>query len=156
MFSILAELCEKPMTSLDSLQVRLARWECDSAAIRSVRNTVFSVEQGISKNLDFDGRDHECVQVLASWGDGEIVGTARMLPDGHVGRIAVHKAWRGRGVGTRLVEYLTEVAREQGIAEIYLHSQSQAAEFYSRLGFEIRGDAFMEAGIEHVLMVRNL
>ena len=144
------------MESLDSLQISLGRWEKDSAAIREVRNTVFTVEQGISKSLDFDGRDPECVHVLARLGDGESIGTARMLPDGHVGRIAVHKSWRGRGIGTRLVEYLIEVARDRGFAEIYLHSQAQAAEFYTRLGFEARGEPFMEAGIEHVLMVRIL
>ncbi len=144
------------MDSLDTLQVRLARWERDSAAIRAIRNAVFSVEQGIAETLDFDGRDHECVHVLAWIGDGESIGTARMLPDGHVGRIAVYKEWRGQGVGTRLTEYLTEVARDRGFAEIHLHSQIQAAEFYSRLGFEEHGDTFMEAGIEHVLMVRIL
>lgn len=144
------------MNSLDTLQIRLAGWEQDSAAIRSVRNTVFSDEQGISETLDFDGRDHECVHVLARIGDGEAIGTARMLPDGHVGRIAVHKEWRGQGVGTRITEYLMDVARERGFAEIYLHSQAQAAEFYTRLGFEARGQTFMEAGIEHVLMVRIL
>jgi predicted GNAT family N-acyltransferase len=144
------------MNSLDTLQIRLAGWEQDSAAIRAVRNRVFSDEQGISEALDFDGRDHECVQVLAQIGDGEAIGTARMLPDGHVGRIAVHKEWRGQGVGTRITEYLTDVARERGFAEIHLHSQAQAAEFYTRLGFEARGEIFMEAGIEHLLMVRIL
>jgi predicted GNAT family N-acyltransferase len=144
------------MASLDSLQVSLGRWGKDGAAIRAVRNTVFTVEQGISKALDFDGRDHECVHVLARLGDGETIGTARMLPDGHVGRIAVHREWRGQGVGTRLVEYLIEVARDWGLSEIYLHSQAQASKFYSRLGFETRGETFMEAGLEHVLMVRIL
>ena len=144
------------MESVEKLQVSLASWNKNSAAIRALRNAVFSVEQGISKALDFDGRDHECVHVLARLGDGETIGTARMLPDGHVGRIAVHEEWRGQGVGTRLVEYLTQVAGERGFAEIYLHSQAQAAEFYTRLGFEARGDTFMEADIEHILMVRKL
>jgi predicted GNAT family N-acyltransferase len=144
------------MNSLDRLQIRLALWERDSTAIRSVRNTVFSDEQGIAETLDFDDRDHECVHVLAWIGDGEAIGTARMLPDGHVGRIAVHKQWRGQGVGTRLTGYLTDLARDRGFAEIYLHSQAQAAGFYARLGFEARGETFMEAGIEHVLMVRIL
>ena len=138
------------------MQIRIADWESDGEAIHSVRNTVFSAEQGISEALDFDGRDHECIHVLASLADGEAIGTARMLPDGHVGRFAVHKPWRGQGVGTRLVESLTEAARERRFTEIYLHSQIQAAEFYTRLGFETRGELFMEAGIEHVLMVRTL
>lgn len=144
------------MNSLDTLQIRLAGWEQESAAVRAVRNAVFSDEQGISETLDFDGQDHECVQVLARIGEGDAIGTARMLPDGHVGRIAVHKEWRGRGVGTRLVEFLTDVARDRGFPEIHLHSQAQAAGFYARLGFEARGETFMEAGIEHVLMVRIL
>jgi predicted GNAT family N-acyltransferase len=79
-----------------------------------------------------------------------------MLPDGHVGRIAVLEAWRGKGVGTRLVESLSQAARDRGLGEIHLHSQVQAVAFYSGLGFDIRGDTFMEAGIEHVLMVRTL
>ena len=144
------------MDSPDRLQIRLARWEQDGAAIRGIRHAVFSIEQGIAKALDFDGQDLECVHVLASIGDGESIGTARMLPDGHVGRIAVHKAWRGQGVGARLTEYLTEVARDRGFETIHLHSQARAAGFYSRLGFEARGETFLEAGIEHVLMVRTL
>jgi predicted GNAT family N-acyltransferase len=144
------------MDSVENLRVSLADWEQDSTAIHAVRNTVFSAEQGISETLDFDGRDHECVHVLARAGQGKTIGTARMLPDGHVGRIAVYKEWRGKGVGTRLTEYLTEVARDRGFEAIHLHSQAQAAGFYSRLGFESRGEMFMEAGIEHVLMVRTL
>jgi predicted GNAT family N-acyltransferase len=144
-----------PVKALDTVQIRLAAWQTDSAAIRGMRNAVFSDEQGISANLDFDGRDHECVHVLARLTGGETIGTARMLPDGHVGRIAVQKQWRGKGVGTRLVEYLSDIARDRGFGQIYLHSQIQAAPFYTRLEFETRGDSFMEAGIEHVLMVRT-
>lgn len=144
------------MQAPDTLEVSLADWASDQAAIRAVRNRVFSDEQGIDQALDFDGRDRECVQVLARLGDGRVVGTARMLPDGHVGRIAVLEGWRGRGVGTRLVECLTRVARARGFDEIYLHSQSQAAGFYARLGYETRGEPFTEAGIEHVMMVRKL
>ena len=144
------------MTSSDTPKLVFADWAKDSAAIRAVRNEVFSVEQGISAALDFDGRDQECVHVLARLGDSTPVGTARMLPDGHVGRIAVTKPWRGRGVGSSLVEYLCEAAGERGLDQVFLHSQVQAAGFYTGLDFEVRGDAFMEAGIEHVLMVRNL
>ncbi len=144
------------MNSPHSPRARLAGWEQDGAAIRAIRNRVFSLEQGISESLDFDGRDPGCAHLLASLENGEPVGTARMLPDGHVGRIAVHKSWRGQGVGTRLVERLIELAREQGLAEVYLHAQARAADFYARLGFETRGDRFMEAGMEHILMVRVL
>lgn len=144
------------MNSPNTPQLAFADWRTDGAAIRSVRNAVFTVEQGIPETLDFDGRDHECAHVLARLGDGTPIGTARMLPDGHVGRIAVEKQWRGRGVGSSLVEYLCEAACQRGLAYVYLNSQVQAAGFYTCLRFEARGDTFMEAGIEHVLMVRKL
>ncbi len=139
----------------EPVRVRSGTWERDGAVIRAVRNAVFTAEQGIPESVDLDGRDHACVHVLAVSGDGQFVGTARMLADGHVGRIAVLRAWRGQGVGTRMIEFLTNSVRVRRYSEIYLHSQTQAAAFYARMGFEARGEPFIEAGIEHILMVRK-
>lgn len=136
--------------------VRAGTWEADSRDIRCVRNTVFTEEQGIDESLDFDGHDAQCVHVLARSPDGAAIGTARMLPDGHVGRIAVLAPWRGRGIGTRLVEHLVAAAADAGISEVHLHAQVHAAGFYERLGFEAHGEPFLEAGIEHVRMARRI
>jgi len=138
------------------MEVRSGSWEADRSAIRAVRRAVFTEEQGIDEKLDFDGRDAECIHTLALASNGEALGTARMLPDGHIGRIAVLQAWRGRGIGTRLVEQLVAEAAGAGINEVYLHAQMQAVGFYERLGFEAHGEPFLEAGIEHVRMARRL
>jgi predicted GNAT family N-acyltransferase len=124
--------------------------------IRFVRNTVFTREQGIDAGLNFDGRDEECTQVLARDGDGNAVGTARMTADGHIGRIAVLARRRGEGIGRRLTLALVEAAQGRGLSSVYLHAQVQAVGFYRALGFEVSGPAFVEAGIEHVRMVRQL
>jgi predicted GNAT family N-acyltransferase len=94
--------------------------------------------------------------VIARDADGGPIGTARMQPNGHIGRIAVVARWRKRGVGSRLVHALLAVARETGCASVDLDSQVQAIGFYERLGFVARGGTFMDAGIEHRNMVLEL
>ena len=142
-----------PQAAFDIVQVSFRDHE---AEIRRIRNTVFSSEQGIDANLDFDGLDPDGVQVIARDEHGGVVGTARMLGDGHVGRIAVLAHCRGRGIGSRLVAGLARIAVERGLAKVYLDSQIQAVGFYRALNFETAGEPFMEAGIEHLRMERRL
>jgi len=68
----------------------------------------------------------------------------------------VLKAWRGRGVGTLLVGALVAGAADLGLAEVDLNSQTHAVAFYAKLGFAVRGDAFVEAGIPHQNMVMRV
>ena len=70
--------------------------------IKNVRNTVFTDEQHIDPDLDFDGQDRDAVHVLILC-NGKYVGTGRMLKDGHIGRLAVLKEYRGQGLGAKMV-----------------------------------------------------
>ena len=88
--------------------------------------------------------------------DGTPVGTARLTPDHHVGRMAVRAPWRGRGVGDALLLALVEEARRRGWPAVHLNSQVSAIGFYERHGFRPQGERFMEAGIEHQAMQRTL
>jgi len=74
------------------------------------------------------------------------------LPDGHIGRMAVLKYWRGRGVGSAILAELIEAAREKGCDSAILDAQTHALKFYARFGFEIVSDEFMDAGIPHRTM----
>jgi predicted GNAT family N-acyltransferase len=142
-----------PQADVHVVQVSFQDYEEE---IRRIRNTVFSREQGIDANLDFDGLDPGSVQVIARDEHGSVVGTARMLGDGHVGRIAVLAHRRGLGIGSRLVEGLMRIAAERGLGNVYLNSQINAVGFYRALNFEAVGDPFMEADIEHLRMERQL
>ena len=99
--------------------------------------------------LEWDGRDPEYVHVLAYAPDGEAVGTARMSPSGHIGRMAVVAGWRNRGVGSALLTALLTIAREKGLTAVYGNAQTQALGFYARHGFQAEGDEFLEAEIPH-------
>ena len=70
---------------------------------------------------------------------GKAIATARLLPDGQVGRMAVVKEWRRRGVGAALLEALIQEARERGLSEVRLSAPLQALEFYRSQGFVADG-----------------
>lgn len=145
----------EPVT-LGAFTVDEERFEERQAEIRGVRTAVFTEEQGIDPGLDFDGSDADCIHVIARNATGSAVGTGRMMSDGHIGRLAVLQAYRGEGIGRALVDALVKAAHRRGIEEVFLHAQIQAVDFYKALGFTPSGAHFMEAGIEHVPMVRKV
>ena len=136
--------------------VRTAAWPADAEALRALRHEVFVVEQEVPPAIEWDGRDPDCVHALAEDEHGNAVGCGRLLPDGHIGRMAVRRPWRNRGVGRALLRHLVALAREQGHARVVLNAQVHALQFYAREGFAPEGPEFMEAGIAHQAMSRAL
>ena len=136
--------------------IREASWDQDGERLRAIRYEVFVREQGVPEALEWDGLDPACRHVVAETAAGEAIGTGRLLPDGHVGRMAVAKAWRREGVGSALLERLVSMARARGDRLVVLHAQSYVTAFYRRAGFEAIGAEFMEAGIPHFEMRKRL
>jgi predicted GNAT family N-acyltransferase len=140
----------------DTVRVELVDWVEAEPAIRAIRETVFIREQAVPVELEWDGLDPICAHVLA-WNDlGETIGTARMQAKGTIGRMAVLKAWRGRGAGRALLQTLLDLAAKQGLSRVTLAAQTHAMGFYERAGFHMIGEPFIDAGIPHRLMVRDL
>lgn len=140
----------------DAGRVELTDWATTGSAIRAIRETVFIHEQGVPVDLEWDGLDSSCAHVLA-WNDlGETIGTARMQPNGTIGRMAVLKDWRGRGVGQALLQTLLDLAVKQGLPRVTLSAQIHALGFYERAGFHVVGEPFMDADIPHRKMAREL
>ena len=136
--------------------VRLADWTRERDALAHVRRTVFIDEQGVPEDLEWDTDDAASVHFLAVLGDGTAVGCARLLPDGHVGRMAVLPGWRGLGVGHALLDAVTREARARGHRALMLSAQTHAAGFYARAGFAADGAPYEEAGIPHIAMHKTL
>jgi predicted GNAT family N-acyltransferase len=137
-------------------ELRIANWQDDRAALRAVREAVFIREQHVPSELEWDEFDAHCIHVLATDAAASAIGTSRLLGDGTIGRMAVLKAWRGMGVGKALLLRLLEEARKQHLQQVALHAQLHASGFYRKLGFEMIGEEFIEAGIPHVRMVLRL
>lgn len=132
--------------------VEFGDWEQLRALALPLRWSVFVDEQKVPAELEVDDWDPQSLHAVARDAAGQVIGTARLLPDGHLGRIAVARAWRGTGVGTMLVRAMLAVARERGHAEVVLSAQTHAIGFYRRLGFVPEGEPYDDAGIPHVMM----
>jgi predicted GNAT family N-acyltransferase len=140
------------MCSTPRFRIRQAAWPRDAAALRSVRTQVFIHEQGVPESLEWDGRDANAIHLIAETNQGLAIGTARLLPEGRIGRMAVLRAYRGQGVGSALLQQTLGVAGRRGLQTVELHAQVQVVPFYLRFGFEPVGEAFEEAGIAHQAM----
>ncbi len=141
-----------PPAAQGPVQVRLGSWDDLGAEARRIRFEVFVVEQGVPPELELDEHDPLCVHALARRAAGLALGTGRLLPDGHIGRMAVVREARGQGVGGVLLLSLLDAARQRGHREVELFSQVHARRFYERFGFVAVGPQFEEAGIAHVAM----
>ncbi len=131
-------------------------WQANEAALRLIRQTVFMQEQQVPEELEWDGLDEAAIHLLACDHSGNPIATARMLSDGHIGRVAVLAPWRGHGIGTALMQRLLEIATTQRLSAVELDAQVEAIPFYQRLGFSAQSEVFMDAGIPHRHMHKTL
>jgi len=147
-------MSEKPLDK-PPFTVKPVYWNATEKTLKAIRRTVFVVEQGVPENVEWDGLDEHAYHVMAFAPDGTPIGTGRLLQDGHIGRMAVLKDWRGRGVGWALLDILLVIANKMGYEEVRLHAQTRVLDFYLRKGFTPQGAEFVEAGIPHIQMTRT-
>jgi YbgC/YbaW family acyl-CoA thioester hydrolase len=145
----------EPMSS-----VRVGPWSELGTDAQRLRTAVFVEEQRIPKELEWDEADAVALHAVAYNRLGRAVATGRMLPHepgvARIGRMAVERSLRGGRLGRDVLHALMGAARERGDTEVMLHAQRSAEGFYTRLGFDRRGEAFEEAGIPHQEMVAKL
>lgn len=137
-------------------RIEAGDWATLGPAALQVRERVFIKEQGVPPEIERDAHDATSRHVVAFGPDEEPIGTGRLLPDGHLGRLAVLKKWRGKGVGAALFERLLGMANTTGAQHLELHAQMHAAGFYTRYGFVTTGAEFYEAGLPHITMARSV
>ena len=132
--------------------LRFGDWNAMQADAKPIRMAVFVLEQNVPAELEMDERDAVCLHAVAYDAVGKPLGTGRLLPDGHIGRMAVLAGARGSGIGGAILRGLMEKARERGDGKVVLSAQTHAAEFYLAHGFAMAGEVFHEAGIPHIEM----
>lgn len=135
-----------------NFKLTLGDWAVQRNDAQALRYEVFVVEQNVPVELEWDDMDAVCLHAVVYDAQGQALGTGRLLPDGHIGRMAVRKAARGAGIGGAILNALMQQARKRGDRAVVLNAQSHAAAFYQRFGFVREGEEFMEAGIPHIQM----
>ncbi len=138
------------------VRVEVMDWDAARSWARAVRTAVFVVEQGIPIEREQDAMDPLCLHAMAFDAAGQPIGTGRLLPDGHIGRMAVLAPSRQMGVGGQLLGSLIAAARGRGDCTVRLAAQQTAERFYRRHGFEPDGAQFIEVGLVHIPMRLHL
>jgi predicted GNAT family N-acyltransferase len=139
------------MPSQFQYHIRPADWDRDRTAIAAVRREVFIVEQCVPEHLEWEEEDARHHWFVAETRLG-VIGIARLTDQGRIGRMAVRRPFRGKGVGRALLEAALAAARDVGMTEVFLSAQVQAMGFYARQGFSAEGEEYLDAGIPHRTM----
>ncbi|OUE39808.1 GNAT family N-acetyltransferase [Billgrantia desiderata SP1] len=132
----------------ERIEIREGSWAELGEVAGEIRRIVFIEEQQVPREEEWDGRDDACRHFLALHDDSPL-GTARLLPDGHIGRVAVLREARGLGIGAALMRAAIASSRRLGHAQVELAAQTHALAFYENLGFTAYGEVFLDAGIPH-------
>ncbi len=134
------------------MRIELGDWHSMRRWAEPLRFAVFVEEQNVPAEIELDSFDALSVHAVAFNANGEAAGTGRLLPDGHIGRMAVAKPARGQGVGSALLRSLMDEARRHGHTYAVLSAQTHATEFYRKHGYSVVGGEYDDAGIPHVDM----
>lgn len=122
------------------------------ALAHQLRQAVFVVEQGVPLALEYDDMDAVSQHAVLVDDSEQALATGRLLPDGTIGRMAVHAQARGQGLGAQVLQALMKQAQQQGLSQVQLSAQVHALPFYERYGFVAEGAIYEEAGIAHQYM----
>ncbi len=137
------------------IDIRQTSWPEDKKILSSIRRQVFIEEQKVPEEMEWDEYDVSSVHCLALV-NGKAVGTGRLMNNGQIGRMAVLKNYRGKGIGTAVLRFLIDQHQSRSNTPITIHAQTHAIDFYKNLGFVINGDEFDEAGIPHYEMILDV
>ncbi len=123
-----------------------------------IRKLVFMEEQGFEN--EFDDIDNDCT-FITIYDHNRCIGCARIFKgeeEGKVifGRLAILKEYRGKKLGSRLLEYAQTIAKEQGYQEMHLHAQCHAIPFYEAFGYTTYGPIELDETVEHIWMKKYL
>lgn len=140
--------------------IKTAAWSELKQDAQSVRESVFIQEQNISAVDEWDSQDeisqHFVVYRTDEANTFQAIATARLLINNSVGRVAVLKAYRGKGIGRLVMQHIIEHAKSENRSYLQLSSQVHAIQFYQTLGFALHGDAYLDCGIPHIDMTLQL
>ncbi len=140
------------------MEVRIVTNNKEQDDAYTIRKVVFVEEQNVPLEEEIDQFEDEATHVVL-YDNNEPVGAGRfrVLDEyGKVERICVLASHRKKGAGNVIMHKMEDIAKERGISKLKLNAQTQAENFYRKLGYETTSGLFMDAGIPHVTMIKEL
>lgn len=140
----------------NDLSIKIADWCCDKELLMQVRTEVFVKEQQVPIDLELDSQDTQCIHIKAETTQHQVIGTARLLNDQSIGRMCVLNNHRNQGIGSAMLLFMIDLAQQKELPFVHLNAQLSAIGFYHKFGFKQDSEVFIEAGIDHIHMIRAL
>ncbi len=119
--------------------------------LRAIRTPVFIVEQAVAPDFEWDEIDATAVHLLASL-DGQPIACLRIIDYYKIGRMAVLKDWRRKGLGAALLLEAVKICKAHGSKSVHLSAQTHAIKFYCHAGFKVTSSEYCDVHIPHVDM----
>jgi predicted GNAT family N-acyltransferase len=141
------------------LNVKVVTTDIEFADALKVRRLVFIDEQQVPEEEEIDQYEKECIHVVMYDNDQQPIAAGRLRNVDGIGkmeRICVLSSHRKLGLGKHIMDYLEGLAIENGYNKLKLNSQTHAEGFYDKLGYQTISDVFLDAGIPHVTMVKEV
>ncbi len=146
--------------------IKITNWHSEQNKLQAIREQVFIKEQHVPIELEWDEFDQSATHLLAQHKQKETmlpIGTARIVfnhkgknNSAHIGRMAVLKAWRRMGVGSKLLQACIDECKKHHSKKMILNAQTSAIPFYQKAGFSINSEEFLDANIPHKEMILQL
>lgn len=128
----------------------------------NIRESVFTKEQGVSKEIEvdeYDSLNNNCIHFLIKYKNVD-VGTLRCLFQENntikLQRFCFLKEYRNLGIGKKILNYIENYYKEYGNKLIKLDAQYQVYKFYEKCGYIKNSEIFIEANIKHIEMIKEI
>ena len=141
--------------SSENIKIHIASWQNDKEVLAKIRRHIFIEEQNVPEELEWDEHDNSSTHFFVT-SDDRVIAVARLKTDGQIGRMGVLAEYRRQGIGSKLLNFVLQLAASRNLDRVYLHAQTQAITFYQEHGFIARGDIFFEANIPHREMLKKI
>ncbi len=140
---------------IDKFNIQVVTWSSHQLQLRAVRTPVFIEEQAVTPEFEWDNIDATALHLLATL-DNEPIACLRIIDYKKIGRMAVLKGYRGRGLGAALLLEAVTICKKQGSKSVVLSAQTHAIEFYKKAGFRQTSEEYCDVDIPHVDMQLDL
>ncbi|AYU54826.1 GNAT family N-acetyltransferase [Staphylococcus debuckii] len=124
-----------------------------------LRKKVFVDEQHVPQENEFDQFEDESTHIIG-YDDNNLPIAAARYRSYHemakIERVVVAKPFRKHGIGRQLMQFIEQQAKNDGFKKAILNGQIQAQPFYESLGYQPHGAIFLEEGIEHIEMQKEI
>ena len=139
--------------------MKVKKYDYLSEDAKNIRASVFIQEQGFQR--EFDAVDDVACQIVMYENDNQPIATCRVFEDSQqnqfvLGRLAVMKDYRGKNIGSKMLQEAENIVLKEGGTSIILHAQCRVKEFYERMGYVAFGEIEEDEGCPHIWMKKEL